>query len=177
MSREGKKFLVELEGVCLTPYFDSVGVVTIGVGATRSEIPKLAKWPKTKSITMEVAFKLLNKSLIKYENAVDKALTVKISQEKFDSLVSICYNIGIGGMKRSTFIKRINRGESPVRIKHAMMMWRKPKEIIGRRTREADLFMYEKYRLRGTAQLFVTSNKGSILWSKTKSIKLDDYIA
>lgn len=105
------KGLVELaghEGICLSPYLDSVGVWTIGVGATKSEIPGLNS--SHPDITISQAFDLFKKSIVKYEDAVNKALHVPVLQPQFDALVSICYNIGTGGLKGSTFVKRINAG-------------------------------------------------------------------
>lgn len=106
MSLNGLIELAGHEGVCLSPYLDSVGVVTIGFGATRSEIPGLSL--SHRDITMKEAVDLFTTGIVKYENAVNKALKVDVSQEQFDALTSICYNIGTGGLSGSTFIKRIN---------------------------------------------------------------------
>ena len=140
MSQKGKIFLAGLEGVCLTKYLDSVGVWTIGVGATRSEISDIASWPKDKAITIDEAFELLNKSLAKYEKAITDTLEVDIEQHQFDALVSIAYNIGTGGLRGSTFMKRINARRPIAEIQAAIMMWNKPKEITGRRRKEANLY-------------------------------------
>lgn len=110
LSEEGKIFLVGLEGICLNLYLDSVNVRTIAIGATRSEIPNISDLPWTYTITMKEAFELLDKSLGKYVNAINKALKVEVKQHQFDSLISICYNIGTGGASGSTFMKRINAG-------------------------------------------------------------------
>lgn len=213
MSRKGKMFLAGLEGICLTKYLDSVGVWTIGVGATKSEIPDLASWPKDKALTIQECFSLLDKSLKKYEKAVDDALKVDVTQEQYDALVSICYNIGTGGLTKSTFMKRINalasvgyipslsylfidtleftRTHSYPYIKQeesgrlwganstvvdAIMMWDKPKEIIGRRTKEATLFSKGIYAGGGKANLFPVSSSGRPLYSQGKIIDLNLYI-
>ena len=63
MSLNGLIQLTVLEGITLRPYFDSVGVITIGVGATVTEIPNLAQWDKTKYITMQQAIDLLKTSI------------------------------------------------------------------------------------------------------------------
>jgi len=107
-SDKGKGFLICQEGICLSPYLDSVGVKTIAIGATVSEIPDIANMSWNTKITMEEAYSLLDKGLHKYIDAVNKALTVNIMQHQFDALVSLCYNIGIGGLSKSTVIKRLN---------------------------------------------------------------------
>lgn len=111
MSLAGMVELMGLEGICLSPYYDSVGVVTIGVGATRSEIPGLSM--SHPSITMKEAIDLFKKSIIKYTDPLNRALKVRVTQQQFDALASITYNIGVGGMQKSTFMKRVNKGAHP----------------------------------------------------------------
>lgn len=176
ISKEGKIFLVGLEGVCLNLYLDSVNVRTIGVGVTRTEIPNIGTLPWSYSITMKECFELLDKSLGRYVDAVNKALKVPVLQRQFDALVSICYNIGTGGLAKSTFIKRINNGESAERIEQAIMMWNKPKEIIGRRAKEAKLYMVGGYG-DGKALLFpVNEVTHKPVYSRGKTITVADYL-
>lgn len=176
ISKKGKIFLTSVEGVCLSLYLDSVNVRTIGIGVTRTEIPNIGDLPWTYSITMEECFKLLDKSLVRYENAVNKALKVSVTQNQYDALVSICYNIGTGGLSGSTFIKRINNRESPQRIAQAIMMWNKPKEIIGRRAKEVDLYNKGSYG-DGKALLFpVNPTSHKPIYNKGKSINVADYL-
>ena len=61
---------------------------------------------------------------------------VAVSQNAFDALVSICYNIGPGAFAGSTFLKRINVGDTAGAY-DAILMWKKPAAIITRRQAEA----------------------------------------
>lgn len=147
LSLRGKMFLVMNEGIALSPYLDSVGVKTLAIGATVSEIPDIANMPWDHKITMEEALELLDVGLKKYVNAINSVLNVPITQCQFDSLVSLCFNIGtgrikerVGGLAGSTAIKRINAGESPESVAQAILMWNKPPEIKERRMREAKLY-------------------------------------
>lgn len=175
------KGMVELaghEGICLSKYKCSAGVWTIGVGATRSEIRDLAKWPIDKSITLPEAFELLQKSIVKYENAVNKALKVDVEQHVFDALVSWCYNVGTGWVKKSTILRLINRGEkSQTRLYNALMMYKKPKEIIGRRRKEAKLLTTGVYSNNGKALVFPVSNTGRPSYARGKTIDVAGYLA
>ncbi|MDR6955131.1 GH24 family phage-related lysozyme (muramidase) [Ancylobacter sp. 3268] len=63
-----------------------------------------------------------------------------MADHQFDALTLVCYNIGTGAFAGATFVKRINAGESPARIRAAIPMSRKPPEILSRRTGEADQF-------------------------------------
>jgi len=188
-SNEGKVEIIGHEGICLSKYKDSVGVWTIAVGATRSEIPDLASWPLSKTLTMKEAFDLFSKSLTKYEDAVNKSLTKPIKQCQFDALVSWCYNVGVGytrpvydkkgNMLRdtATVIRLINKGVSGADLYKALMMYRKPPEITGRRIKEANLLAYHKYSNNGKALLFPVSSKGYPIYSKGIAINVWQYIS
>lgn len=176
-SKLGKAEIAHSEGVSLTKYLDSVGVHTIGIGATVSEIPDIKQWAWEKALTLEQVFDLFSQSLVKYENAVNKAVKVPLAQHQFDALVSICYNIGTGGLSKSTFVKRINNKESTQRIVDAIMMWTKPPEITGRRRREANLFATGVYSGDGTTTLFPVSTKSRLpLYNKGKRINALQYL-
>lgn len=145
LSKQGYLELADREGLATTPYLDSVGVKTVGIGQTISDIKDLPSWPWTKSISAEEAVNLYKKSLQKYIDAVNKALKVPVTQNQFDALVSITYNIGTGGMAGSTFMKRINASAPVAQVVAAILMWNKPPEIMGRRRKEADLYRYGTY--------------------------------
>jgi len=171
--------MVELaghEGICLSKYKDSVGVWTIGVGATRSEIPDIASWPLSKTITVEEAFELFDKSIRKYENALNKFINVEIPQTSFDALVSWCYNVGTGWVGKASVIRLINQGVTGKPLYDALMMYRKPVEITLRRKKEANLLAYGKYTNNGTCLLFPVSSTGRPIYGKGRSINAWDYI-
>ncbi len=163
-----------LEGVSTQVYYDSVGVKTIGIGATVSEIPLINDWPLTDALSISDIFSLFKTSLGKYEDAVNSAIKAEITQQEFDSLVSLAYNIGCGGLKRSTLVKRVNAGDSMLNIRQAFLMWNKPKEILGRRLKEALLFTTGEYQTSGNALLYDTQGTGRI--KKYKTINIFDYL-
>lgn len=175
-SSKGLAFIAGLEGVALSKYLDSVGVWTIGIGATVTEIPDIASWPLNKTITIEEAFELLKKSVTKYELAVNKALNIDISQNEFDALVSWCYNVGTGAVAKSTIIKRINAGLTDKALAEALLMWKKPPEITGRRIKEAKLLTDGVYAGGGKANVFPVNPKGKPIYSKGKEVNVFDYI-
>ena len=187
-SNEGKVEIIGHEGIALSKYKDSVGVWTIAGGATVSEIPDLASWPLAKTVTMQEAFDLFGRSIVKYENAINKALTRPILQTQFDALVSWCYNVGVGythpvydkkgNLVRdtATVLKLLNKGASSADLYKALLMYRKPPEIIGRRTKEANLLAYGKYSNDGKAVLFPVSSKGYPIYSRGTTINVWQYI-
>lgn len=135
MSAEGRALLIDREGVRTEAYRDSVGVWTIGIGHTAAAGAPVPKAGMT--ISRQEAEAIFARDLVQYEDGVSKALKVPVAQHQYDALVSICYNIGQGGLAGSTFISRINAGESPERVAEAILWWNKPPEVQGRRRGEA----------------------------------------
>jgi lysozyme len=177
-SENGILEICSYEGVCLRPYLDSVGVWTIGFGSTTTEIPNLKNWDKTKYITMQYAYDLFKSSLASYEKAVTNSLIVDITQYQFDALVSLCYNIGTGGLSHSTLIRMINQKQSAVTIRADFLMWNKPREIIGRRTKEANLYQTGVYsNPNGMCEYLDTDGAGHQVHHTAKEISIKALLA
>lgn len=139
ISDNGLKFLMNNEGVVLKPYLDTKGIPTIGVGNTFYEDGSKVKMTDP-PITEKRAMELFRWILKQYELAVYSNTRDDINQNQFDAIVSFTYNVGVTAFKNSTLLKRINANASQQSITNAFMMWNKPKEIIGRRKREVELY-------------------------------------
>lgn len=137
LSPIGKAALRSREGRRLNAYRDSKGVWTIGDGSTT-----IAGRPVRKGdvLTNAEADALFDRQIAGYEAAVRKAATVPLAPHEFDALGSICWNIGVGGLAGSTFMRRINARAGAGAIDDAIMMWTKDKELVSRRRAEADQF-------------------------------------
>ncbi len=176
ISTNGKIFLTSVEGICLSPYLDSKDIKTIAIGATKSEIPNIANMPWETEITMERAFILLDSSLKKYVDAVQSSLKIPVKQHQFDALVSICYNIGCSGLKTSLFMRRINSAYELAEVGDAILMWRKPPEIIGRRRKEVNLYKTGEYG-DGKANVFpVNPTTHKPQYARGRNIVVQDYL-
>lgn len=164
--------IIDLEGIICRIYYDSVNVRTLGIGATISEIPNIDKIPLTKYFDLDYILNLFMSGIKKYERGVDRALKVKVSQEQYDALVSICYNIGVGGLSGSTFMRLIN-AKAPINdIRKSIMLWTKQKELISRRTKEARLFCDRVYSTDGTANMCDTNGAGKPLYRTGKRVNV-----
>ena len=139
MDVAGIEHMIREEGLVLNPYLDTKGIPTIAVGNTYYENGKKVKMTDP-AMTREAAISLFRKVLKTYELTVYSTTRDDITQNEFNALVSICYNIGVNGFKGSTFLNRINARASTDRIVAAIMMWTKDKELIPRRKREAALW-------------------------------------
>jgi len=98
MTETGIRLLKQFEGFRGSPYKDAVGVLTIGYGTV---LP----------LSESEATALLRERLLPYLRAVDELVTVPLTDNQRDALVSFTYNVGIGALKRSTLIKRLNAGD------------------------------------------------------------------
>lgn len=139
LSEAGTKVLVDREGMRTTSYRDTAGIWTIGVGhaATSPNPPPVGP---NQTITEEEAYAIFDVDNDTFEQCVRDAVTRPMAQHQFDAFVSIAFNIGQGGFKGSTFVKRFNAGESDERVVESIKAWNKPPEIIPRRNAEAYQF-------------------------------------
>lgn len=140
LDQKGIDFLTNEEGLRLSPYLDSVGIPTIGIGATYYPDTGKKVTMKDKKLTKEEAIAMFKALLVSYEKGVWSVTRDDISQNQFNALVSICYNIGVGGFKSSTLLKRVNKDPYDPKIADAFLMWKKPAVLIGRRKREIALY-------------------------------------
>ena len=138
----GENFMIREEGMVLQPYKDSAGIATIGIGCTYYEDGTKVTMDDP-PITEERAMQLFRKLLKTYEQAVSRAIRVPITQNQFNALVSLCYNIGTGAFTRSTLVKKINHKAPVEEIEAWFLVWNKVGSapiLLPRRKREFELF-------------------------------------
>lgn len=102
ISSKGVSLIKQLEGLELKAYKDSVGVLTIGYGSTGPHVTV------GMTITESQAETLLKKDLSRFEKGVDDLVTVPLNQNQFDALVSFSFNLGLGNLKSSTLLRKLN---------------------------------------------------------------------
>lgn len=150
-SPKGLAFLIAEEGFVSWAYNDPANHATFGVGhllhrgpvtaADRAEWGSKAR-PKPRALVERV----LREDLAgRYEPAVREAVKKPLKPHQFDALLSLCFNIGTGGFKKSTVVRRLNEGDF-AGAADAILMWSKPAILMPRRRRERELFLNAKYR-------------------------------
>ena len=82
---------------------------TIGFGTT--VYPNGIKVKKGDTCTEAQAKAYMAHDLKKFETAVNNAVTVPLSQNQFDALVSLAYNIGTNAFSGSTLVKKLNSND------------------------------------------------------------------
>lgn len=127
----------------LNAYWDKHGKVwTIGIGSTLNMEGQPIK--EGDKITLDEAYQLLDRHLQKEVYPILNKL-VNTTQEKFDSFLSLIYNIGINKFKESSVLRFHNSKKPADEIKRAFLMWNKAGGVvlpglICRRMSEADLY-------------------------------------
>lgn len=143
LDSEGLEFLTQEEGLRLKPYFDSVGIPTIGVGSTYWEDGRRVKMTDP-PITKARALELFHNVVKPYEKLVWSTTRDDINQNQFNALVSLAFNIGQTGFKKSSVLKKINANFSEEEIRQSWLLWKfagnKP-ILLNRRKREFQLYI------------------------------------
>ena len=81
-------------------------MLTIGYGHTGSDVKN------GMMITAEYAEELLRQDLKRFEDAVERIITVWLTQQEYDAIISFAFNVGAGALEHSTFARRMNRGDN-----------------------------------------------------------------
>ena len=143
ISPSGIDLICSFEGKRLTAYDDGVGVWTIGFGTT--VYPNGIKVMKGDTCTEAQAKAYMAHDLKKFETAVNNAVTVPLSQNQFDALVSLAYNIGTNAFSKSTLVKKLNANDNRAAADQ-FDVWvnadgKRMQGLVNRRTVEKALFL------------------------------------
>ena len=139
----GLRLVKEFEGCKLSAYRDSAGVLTIGYGHTSKAGPPTVT--PGLSITQADAEAILRQDLQLFEDAVQKLVTVDLTDNEFAALTSLCFNIGATAFAGSTCLKRLNKGDRKGAAE-ALTWWNKAGGkrlggLVRRRAAEKALFL------------------------------------
>lgn len=121
-------------------------VLTIGFGHTRNVKPGMV-------ITREQAKELLLDELFEFAADVKRLVKVPLTQNQFDAIVSLVYNVGTTSFRNSRSLKRLNSGDYTEFVNgafHPQHGWVKQKGKIlkglqRRRADEARIFKENVY--------------------------------
>lgn len=130
-------FITKEEGFKNKAYKDSKGLLTIGVG----HLIKADEQHLINAVLTDEQVKELLKSDLKWcSEAVESSVKVPLTQNQFDALYSLCFNIGETNFRKSTVVRKINENDL-AGAADAILMWNKPAVLEGRRKRERALFL------------------------------------
>jgi lysozyme len=105
ISAKGIELIKRFEGFRSEPYRCSAGVWTIGYGHTGGVTRETTPMSKAE------AELFLLRDIARFEQAVNRLITAKLTQNQFDALVAFTFNLGAGALQRSTLRQCLNREE------------------------------------------------------------------
>lgn len=97
--------IAHFEGCKLKAYRCPAGKLTIGLGHTGDDVREGMTW------TQEQAEEALMADLHRFEKGVLSRVTVPLTQNQFDALVSFAYNCGLANLGSSTLLRMVNEGK------------------------------------------------------------------
>lgn len=148
IDQAGLDHIKQSEGVRNTVYKDQAGLDTIGVGHLITKEEKASGRFASGRISDEEVDALLLEDLDRTQRGVRNCVKQPVTQEQYDAMVSMAFNIGVGGFCNSTLVKKINAGEYK-EVPNQMMRWNKitvggvvteSAGLTSRRRAEANLF-------------------------------------
>ncbi|WJM55987.1 lysozyme [Pseudomonas asiatica] len=137
-SQRGLSLIKSFEGLRLHAYQDSVGVWTIGYGATRGVKAGM-------KISKEQAERMLLNDVQRFEPELERLITAPLNQNQWDALMSFTYNLGATNLESSTLRRLLNAG-SYTAAAEQFPRWNKAggqvlTGLTRRRAAERDLFL------------------------------------
>lgn len=132
ISDTGLALIRQYEGYMPKCYQDVAGYWTVGYGhllQNKSQCPD-------KPLSIQQALYLLKQDVQEAEDAVQRYVTVPLTQGQYDALVSWTFNLGQGSLRQSTMLERLNAGDFATAAEE-MKRWDKAggQRVIGLRIR------------------------------------------
>lgn len=142
VNQAGMDLIKRWEGCKLKAYKDVAGVWTVGYGLTTAA-GFIEVGPDT-TLTQEEADWYLEQAVNKYADGIRSAITAPINENQFAAFVSLAYNVGIAGVRRSSALRHFNEGNLD-KVPRAIRAWNKAggrvvQGLVNRREAEVKLF-------------------------------------
>ncbi|MBB3991350.1 lysozyme [Croceicoccus naphthovorans] len=160
-ARLSERTLLEIadhEGVVLEAYLDSVGVWTWGIGVTDDSGHKVGRYvdnPSTLERALEVYEWLLR---TKYQPDVLAAFKgIALKEHQLAAALSFHWNTG--AIREAHWVQLFCKGDV-AGARKAIMNWSTPREIIGRRKCERDLFFDGRWSSDGDVLVYQVRKPG-----------------
>lgn len=150
LSQKGYELIAQFEGFLPKPYKDGGGVWTIGFGSTYYKDGSKVKPndpPMTREQAADLKLYVINHDFAHAVNTVlaNEINQGKVSQNMFDAMVSLAYNIGVGAFSRSSIVRQLKAGNKKASA-DAFRLYNKDngvviKGLVNRREKERNLFL------------------------------------
>ncbi len=143
LNKNGYDLIKQFEGCKLTAYQDSIGVWTIGYGSTYYE--NMQKVKHGDKVSQQRADEIFEFVANRFVRNIDVLITSQLTQNQFNAVVSLAYNIGMGNFQKSTLLKKLNKNPNDKSISAEFNKWvnagGKPLQgLITRRKKESEIY-------------------------------------
>ena len=143
VNAEGYALLKRFEGCVLKAYKCPAGVWTIGFGNTFYEDGTKVK--EGDVITQKRADELAKYIVEQFANSIREMIKQPLNENQFSACVSLAYNIGTGGFKKSSVLRKLNANPLDASIADSFRLWNKGggkvlKGLVTRREAEIQLY-------------------------------------
>ena len=145
VNKAGKDLIKQFEGCKLKAYKCPAGLDTIGYGNTF--YPDGTKVQPGDVITQERANELFDLIVEDFSKKVKPLIKQNLTDNNFSALISFAYNVGIGNLKNSTLLKKVNVNPTDPTIKAEFNKWTRANKVVLSglvKRREAEAKLYEQ---------------------------------
>jgi lysozyme len=145
VNADGYALLKKFEGCVLKAYKCPAGVWTIGFGNTFYEDGTKVK--EGDVITQQRADELAKYIVEQFATSIRAMIKQPLNENQFSACVSLAYNIGTGGFKKSSVLRKLNVNPTDPTIADSFRLWNKGGGVILKglvRRREAEIELYFK---------------------------------
>jgi len=143
VNKAGRDLIKQFEGCKLKAYKCPAGLWTISWGLTF--YPDGKKVKEGDVITQQQAEDYFNAVVDDFAKQVDALVKSNVTANNFSAIVSFAYNVGIGNLKNSTLLKKVNANPKDATIPAEFRKWVRAngevlKGLVRRRDAEAKLY-------------------------------------
>jgi lysozyme len=145
VNAEGYALLKKFEGCVLKAYRCPANVWTIGFGNTFYEDGTKVK--EGDVITQQRADELAKYIVEQFATSIRAMIKQPLNENQFSACVSLAYNIGTGGFKKSSVLRKLNVNPTDQTIADSFRLWNKGGGVVLKglvRRREAEIALYFK---------------------------------
>jgi lysozyme len=145
VNADGYALLKKFEGCVLKAYKCPAGVWTIGFGNTFYEDGTKVK--EGDVITQQRADELAKYIVEQFATSIRAMIKQPLNENQFSACVSLAYNIGTGGFKKSSVLRKLNVNPTDPTIADSFRLWNKGGGVVLKglvRRREAEIALYFK---------------------------------
>jgi len=146
VNKAGRDLIKQFEGCKLKAYKCPAGLWTISWGLTF--YPDGTKVKEGDVITQQQAEDYFNAVVDDFAKQVDVLVKSNVTANNFSAIVSFAYNVGIGNLKKSTLLKKVNANPKDATIPAEFRKWVRANNVVLKglvKRRDAEAKLYEQH--------------------------------